>query len=148
MRLFLSMTVIVCVSVLVGTCLPILLTRWSYRVFPWSVTDLLWRAFVWSCAWAMEIADRCCWWVGARALRRGWFRLDRAAMWLSAHVNPYRYHVTAVVHGKVCWPCMEGADGWWDYEVDCGGHRCGECFDCADRALARLEAKGQHLPSA
>lgn len=39
-------------------------------------------------------------------------------------------HEVAQRLGIICWPCMELAPEWWEFEIDCADHRCGTCAVC------------------
>lgn len=134
MRLFLL------VLFVVGTpALILLLTRLSYVLVPWSVSDFAKRVLVHSCAYVMAGAEWS-YFVVARALPRnapwGLWRIREGLIDLAYMVSPRANHATARVLGRVCVPCEVAAPGWWDFYFDCGDHLCGECETCVSKRRA------------
>lgn len=63
------------------------------------------------------------------------YRVFDANVW--ERLQARRSHLLSRALGKIDYACIDRAPGWWDFDVDCAGHRCGTCLVCHDRPRRR-----------
>lgn len=61
-------------------------------------------------------------------------RLWRIPCAIDNATDRFLTHEVAQRVGIVCWTCMELAPEWWEFDLDCAGHRCGQCDVCLNKA--------------